>query len=79
MRNYIIAIMLLGLGACSAVTGNQLRILELGPSGQLNPFVPSVKGGCIADAGDMKGTTIIYKNGDCSVTVNTAEVPKNGQ
>ena len=58
--------MCLLIGGCAG--SNQLKIVELGSSGMLNPFVPTVIRGCLADAGDNDNVTITYNDGKCNVT-----------
>jgi len=46
---------------------NSTIVAELTPAGQLNPFVPGIKGGCIVEAGDNIDLEVVYENGSCTV------------
>lgn len=74
-----VVIFTIALTGCNPIMGNHLRVLELGPSGQFNPFVPSVTGGCLADVGNLDGATITYDNGRCSITMTSKGVVPNGK
>jgi hypothetical protein len=63
-RAIVLLAMALTLAGCSA---NQIRVVELGPSGFINPFVPAITGGCLADLGNLEGAKVVFKDGECSI------------
>jgi hypothetical protein len=60
----VLLAMALALAGCSA---NQIRVVELGPSGFINPFVPAITGGCLADLGNLEGAKVTFREGECSI------------
>jgi hypothetical protein len=60
----VFCVLAVTLAGCSA---NQIRVVELGPSGFINPFVPAITGGCLADLGNLEGAKVVFKDGECSI------------